>query len=53
MKQRLLARLEPLTVLAGGLCMSVALAAVDWRAGLFLAGLLLTVSALDIRWRRP
>jgi hypothetical protein len=33
----------------GGVAMAGAAAAVDWRVGLFLAGLLLTLSAVDLR----
>lgn len=41
-------RLELGVTLAGALLMVVAASAVDWRLGLFLAGLLLTVTAFDL-----
>lgn len=43
---------ERVVLVAGGLCMIAALAAVDPRLGLFLAGILLVLSAIDIPWRR-
>lgn len=45
--------IERLTLVVGFLVMVAAIAAFDWRIGLFFAGLGLSGSALDIRWRRP
>ena len=44
---------ERLALVAGAVAMAVAVAAVDWRAGLFVAGGLLVASAVDLprRWR--
>ncbi len=44
--------IERVVLVAGGLCMVAALAAVDPRLGLFLAGVLLVLSAIDVPWRR-
>lgn len=46
--------LERVVWVVAFVCMVIAVAAWDWRAGLFLAGVLLALSSLDIRsWRRP
>jgi len=42
---------ERVVWLVAFLAMTVAVAAFDWRLGLFLAGLLLAVSNLDLRRR--
>lgn len=44
------ALLEHVVWLLAFLCIVVALAAVDWRLGLFVAGVLLAASNID--WRR-
>jgi hypothetical protein len=46
-------RLERLALVAGLALMVLAVGALDWRAGLLLAGLLLVLSALDIPRRHP
>jgi uncharacterized membrane protein len=43
---------ERAVLLMGFLALVVAVAALDWRAGLALAGTLLILSSLDLRWRR-
>ena len=52
MTPRQLAFAERVVWLFAFVAMVVAVAAFDWRLGLFLAGLLLAVSNLDLR-RRP
>lgn len=47
-----IAFLERVVWLVSFVAMTVALAAVDWRIGLFSGGVLLAVSNLDLR-RRP
>jgi hypothetical protein len=43
---------ERLVLVLGAALMVLAVATLDWRLGLFFAGLLLVLSALDLR-RRP
>ena len=43
--------IERAVLLLGVICIVAALAAVDWRLGLFVAGLALAASTVD--WRRP
>ena len=44
-------RLEAAMVSTGALCIVIALAFVDWRAGLGAAGLFFIAATID--WRRP
>jgi hypothetical protein len=44
---------ERLILLAGLIAMVAAVVSLDWRIGLFFAGLLACASALDVSWRRP
>ena len=44
-------RVERVLLLLGFVCITLALAAVDWRLGLFTAGVILVASTVD--WRRP
>lgn len=50
MKPERAALVEHVVWLVAFLCIVVALAALDWRLGLFTAGVLLAVSNVD--WRR-
>lgn len=43
----ILRHLEALAILAGGLLISIAAAAVDWRGGLAVAGVVLIASSID------
>lgn len=43
---------ERVVLVVGAVAMVLAVVAFDWRVGLFLAGVFLAGSALDIRWRR-
>lgn len=52
MKRALMPRLESVAVAIGAVFMSLALAAVDWRMGLFALGLAIAASAVDLPWRR-
>jgi len=44
---------ERLVLIVGLAAMVVAVASVDWRVGLFCAGLFLAASSIDLPWRRP
>jgi len=46
-------RLEATLLAVGGLCIVIALAFVDWRAGLGTAGLFLILATIDPPRRRP
>jgi hypothetical protein len=46
-------RLEAALLSMGGLCIVIAIAFVDWRAGLGTAGLFLILATIDPPRRRP
>jgi hypothetical protein len=49
MKPTRIVLVERLALVAGLVAIVAAAAAVEWRLGLFLAGLVLVVAALDVR----
>ena len=52
MNARQVAIIERLVLVAGLVAMTAAVASVDWRIGLFCAGLFLAASSIDLPWRR-
>jgi len=53
MKPAQIALVERVVLVAALVGMTAAVAAFDWRIGLFFGSLLLALASLDVRWRRP